>query len=93
MSGICSAHQDHDPDCELCNPNPKSDGPPTSPDPNEVIGGWPLNIGRGELKAIRREEHLCENCFHCGLCVVDAAIREEMLVVVSRCGTFVPTPE
>ncbi len=59
----------------------------------EVIGGWPMSIGHGEAKRIQKDEHLCDGCFHQGLCVVDAATKQEMLTVISRCGAFVALPE
>ncbi len=53
---------------------------------SEKVGGWPVDLVPGEVKAIRREEHLCEECYHAPVCLVAASIDDEFLIVVSRCA-------
>jgi hypothetical protein len=44
----------------------------------------------GERIALWRETHLCHECIHTTMCVVQRAIPPEMLVQVRRCLAFVP---
>jgi len=60
---------------------------------SEKVGGWPVDLVPGEVKAIRREEHLCETCFHAPVCLVAASIDDEFLIVVSRCAMQLVTSE
>lgn len=59
----------------------------------DMVGGWPTNLVPGEVKAIRREEHLCGTCFHAPVCKVATAIDEEFLIVITRCGEHLDATE
>lgn len=51
----------------------------------------PLSLG--EVKALRREQHLCLRCSHWAVCKVVAAATAEMLVIITHCMTFQPLDE
>lgn len=45
---------------------------------------------QGAALATYRDEHLCFACIHQSVCVVVAAIPDELLVSIRRCRAFTP---
>ena len=71
---------------------PESDLPTSSrarTEPNHE-GQAPGQPSLGELKARRREEHLCLACTHHLVCGMANALDETLLVTISRCRGFEP---
>ena len=60
---------------------------------SKAVGGWPVDLVPGEVKAIRREEHLCGPCYHAPVCKVVASIDDDCLIVISRCAAQLVAPE
>jgi len=53
----------------------------------------PIEMSPGEIKAIRRENHLCEHCHHCCVCKIATNIDSSLLIIVSQCLAFEPETE
>jgi hypothetical protein len=65
--------------------------PEPRPSPIENESRAPVNEpSLGELKARRREEHLCFACTHHLVCKMASALDETLLVTISRCLGFEP---
>ncbi len=49
-----------------------------------------MPVALGELKAARREQHLCFRCSHSLVCIIGRAARDldELLVTVTACAGF-----
>ena len=60
----------------------------TTDEETPTIGNWPVDLVGGEIRAIHREENLCGGCLNFPICKVADKIDEEMMLVVSRCLSF-----
>lgn len=72
---------------------PESDlptSPRARPEPNHESPSPVDEPSLGELKALRREEHLCLACTHHLVCGMANALDETLLVTISRCRGFEP---
>jgi hypothetical protein len=54
----------------------------------KMVGGWPMGLVGGEMRAMLREENLCGGCLNAPICKVNSQVDDEMMLVVSRCLNF-----
>ncbi len=81
MRYYCAVHnREH---CQLCPTQAKVELEA------RTVGNWDPNLVAGEVKAILREEHLCNSCLMSVVCKVANAVDDSMLAVVSRCAMHI----